>query len=79
MTLKKAILRLLLGMGFGFAFLQSIVTTVNWWQGTQPMTLWDWLWVGVFPVLLWIYFRHFSVLGCKNPACLLPEDKRRGL
>jgi hypothetical protein len=31
----------------------------------------------LFPVLLWIWWRYFSVFGCKAPACLLPKDEKR--
>lgn len=53
----------------------AVQAVVKWWQGEAAMTPWDWVWLGLFLPLLYIYLRYFSILGCRD-SCTLPEDKR---
>lgn len=59
----------------GFAFLQSLLTVIAWWQGTltDPGLL-DIFWLAMAPVMAYLYLRHVSIFGSKQPACLLPQD-----
>lgn len=41
--------------------------------GTAGLAVWEWLLLLASPLLVWLWFRHFSVLGCRD-ACRLPED-----
>lgn len=60
-----------------FAFLQSLLTVIAWWQGTltDPGLL-DIFWLGMAPVMAYLYLRHASIFGNKQPACLLPQDDK---
>ncbi|MDH4215373.1 MAG: hypothetical protein OEV23_00525 [Gallionella sp.] len=56
----------------------SIKVLVGWWHG--ELSLADdgnWLWLALFPVLLIVWWRNFSIFGCKEPNCLLPKDEER--
>lgn len=59
----------------GLAFLQSLLTAIAWWQGTltDPGLL-DIFWLCMAPVMAYLYLRHVSIFGRKQPACLLPQD-----
>lgn len=53
----------------------SIKVLVGWWQGELRLEdEGNWVWLVLFPVLLWIWWRYFSVFGCSQAACLLPEE-----
>jgi len=74
---KKRIIAVLLWFAGGFAFIQSLHVTVAWWKGEiAVMTLADWFWVAMLPVLLYLYFRYVSIFRCKEPACLRPPEDR---
>lgn len=46
---------------------------VHWLRdGQAPQTWWQWTLVLALPALLWLYFRHFSILACRK-ACRRPE------
>lgn len=69
--LRPLLLVVLLGL-----LVAAIKVAVGWWRG--ELSLADdgnWLWLTLFPLLLVIWWRYFSVFGCKEPTCLLPEDK----
>jgi hypothetical protein len=48
---------------------------VRWSEG-ESMGLLDWFGVLAFPLLAWLWFRHFSVLGCRE-GCESPDRKRK--
>jgi hypothetical protein len=48
---------------------------VRWLAGDSLDPL-EWLGVAAFPVLAWLWLRHFSVLGCRA-GCAPPDDRRR--
>lgn len=70
----KLVVAFILWMVFAFSFYQSIMVTVAWWNGRVPAGLWEWLWIGLLPVWVFVYFRYYSVFrpGCR--ACLPPEN-----
>ena len=74
----KLVVAFVLWMVFAFSFLQSITVTVVWWKGEQATGCWEWLWIGLLPVWVFVYFRYYSIFrpGCR--ACLPPEDKSTG-
>lgn len=53
----------------------AIGSVVKWTEG-EPLGFWEWLGVAAFPLLAWIWLRHFSVLGCKE-GCALPDQRRK--
>ena len=60
-------LRFLSWMVLGFALIESFHSVLAWWrEGTAVLTLTQWVLLGLFPVLLFIYFRYFSIL---RPDC----------
>ncbi|MBI5007331.1 MAG: hypothetical protein HZB95_09455 [Nitrosomonadales bacterium] len=76
--MKQALLRPLLLVVLLGLLVASVKVTVAWWRG--ELSLADdgnWLWLLLFPILLVIWWRYFSVFGCKEPACLLPKDEER--
>lgn len=42
---------------------------------TEPQG-WDLFWLAVFPVVLYVYLRHFSVFGCDSCNRLTPPGSR---
>jgi hypothetical protein len=72
-VLRPILLVVLLGL-----LVACIKVMVGWWNGEVALADdVNWLWLVLFPILLWIWFRYFSVFGCKQPACLLPKDEAR--
>ena len=54
----------------------SAGVAVAWWRGEVRLDEdGNWLGVVLLPLLVWVWWRYFSVFGCKEPACLLPEEK----
>jgi len=64
----------ILGMVFFLSLIQSIMVTVAWWKGELVAGVWEWIWIGLLPVWLFVYFRYYSVFrpGCR--ACLPPDN-----
>ncbi len=62
-------------MALAFGTLQSITVTVTWWKGELQAGPWEWLWIGLLPVWLFVFFRYYSIFqpGCR--ACQPQEDK----
>lgn len=70
---RSVLLVVLLGL-----LVASLKVAVGWWRG--ELSLADdgnWLWLVLFPVLLAVWWRYFSIFGCKEPNCLLPNDDER--
>ncbi|MDD3517611.1 MAG: hypothetical protein PHQ14_04620 [Chromatiales bacterium] len=74
--MKQALVRAGLLMALLLCLFQSVMVTVAWWQGRLYPDLFDWLWIAALPVLVGVYLRYFSVLGCRQcqPADDLPND-----
>ena len=72
---RKLLLAFVLWMVFAFSLLQSITVTAGWWKGELHAGLWEWLWIGLLPVWIFIFFRYYSIFrpGCR--ACQLPEHE----
>lgn len=74
--MRQAILRPLLLVALLGMLVVSIKVTVGWWRGELSLTEdGNWFWLAVFPLLLAVWWRYFSIFGCKEPACLLPKDE----
>lgn len=57
------------------AFVESLKVAVAWWRvGEPPSEWWEWLGVGSLPLLLFIWWRHYSIFGKREPQCLLPSE-----
>lgn len=74
--MKRALLRplyLILVLGLMIA---AIKVTLAWWRDEISLTEdGNWFWVALFPLLLVVWWRYFSIFGCKEATCLLPNDK----
>lgn len=67
---RPVLLVILLGL-----LVACIKVLVGWWNGELRLTEeGNWVWVALFPLLLWLWWRYFSVFGCQQAACLLPEE-----
>lgn len=54
-----------------------VKVTLGWWRDELSlMQDGNWFWLLLFPVLLVLWWRYFSVFGCKEPECLLPDDRK---
>ncbi len=54
-----------------------VKVTVGGWRGELSLAEdGNGFWLLLFPVLLGVWWRYFSVFGCKEPACLLPDDSK---
>jgi hypothetical protein len=71
----KLLVAFVLWMVFAFSFLQSITVTVTWWKDELVAGAWEWLWIGLLPVWVFVYFRYYSIFrpGCR--ACLPPAHE----
>ena len=73
---RQEILRPLLLVALLGMLVVSVKVTVGWWRDELSLTEdGNWLWLALFPLLLAVWWRYFSVFGCKEPACLLPKDE----
>lgn len=65
----------ILGMACFLGLVQSIMVTVAWWEGELVAGVWEWIWIGLLPVWVFVYFRYYSIFrpGCR--ACLPPENR----
>lgn len=58
------------------ALFQSLPVAIESWQARQwPDTVGEWLRLALLPAALWLYLRHFSVLGCRY--CAHPDKTGR--
>jgi hypothetical protein len=74
----RVLAMLLLGMLFVLAIMKSTVVTVAWWQGRlQDAGIGEWFWIGILPVLVFIYLRYFSVLACPPGQCPVDPPRAR--
>lgn len=65
--------RFVLGMAFTFSVLQSISVSVAWWRGELLETgAREWFWIGLLPILMFIFLRYFSVFRPDCAACNTP-------
>ena len=73
--LVKILMVFTLAMVFVLCLFQSVIVTVAWWNGELTAGPREWLWIGLLPVWLFVYFRYYSIFrpGCR--ACLPPEQK----
>jgi hypothetical protein len=77
-NLQQAILRPLLLVVLLGLLIACVKVTAGWWRGELELAQdGNWLWLALFPFLLAIWWRYFSVFGCKQPSCLLPEDEEK--
>ncbi len=61
----------------------AAASVARWWQGADLSGL-EWAGVCAFPLLAWLWLRHFSVLGCRRcqppsqpaPVGAEPEARR---
>jgi len=76
--MRQALLRPLLLVVLLGLLVVCLKVTAGWWRGELSLAEdGNWVWLALFPVLLVIWWCYFSVFGCKEPACLLPEDEER--
>lgn len=71
---RKFLVAIALGMVFAFCFLKSITITVGWWNGELTAGPREWLWIGLLPVWLFVFFRYYSIFrpGCRG---CLPDEQ----
>jgi hypothetical protein len=74
--MRQPVLRVLALMVLLMLLFYSVSVTVAWWRGEIALTSGgNWCWVGLLPILIGVWWRYFSIFGCKDPACLLPQDE----
>ena len=75
MSPRQALLRPVLLVVLLALLVVCVKVTVGWWRDELALTEdGNWLWLLLLPLLLAVWWRYFSVFGCKEPACLLPDD-----
>ena len=57
------------------ALLPALGSLAAWLWG-EAMSFLDWLAVLAFPLLAWLWLRHFSILGCRE-GCMPPDGERK--
>ena len=50
----------------------AAASVARWFQGASLGWL-EWAGVLAFPLLLWLWWRHFSIIGCRQ--CVAPPDE----
>lgn len=51
---------------------------LGWWKSELALAEdGNWLWLVLLPALFWVWWRYFSIFGCKAQGCLLPEDEKK--
>lgn len=69
--LRPLLLVLLLGL-----MVAALKVAAAWWHGEISLAEdGNWVWLALFPILLFVWWRYFSVFGCREPECLLPKDE----
>lgn len=69
--LRPVLLVLLLGL-----LVPCLKVTVAWWRGELALKEdGNWLWLVLFPILLIVWWRYFSVFGCRQPGCLQADGE----
>lgn len=64
-----------------FAYMVLLIEAVRaaaaWWRGEAALTALDYALIAALPLLVWIWFRYFSMFrkDCAKGACLLPEER----
>jgi hypothetical protein len=70
---------LLLAAAFAYMVLliEAVRTAVAWWRDEGALGAIDSLLLGALPLLVWIWWRYFSMFrtGCGKAACLSPEER----
>jgi len=74
---RRFLIAFVLWMVFAFGMSQSATIIVGWWNEQTTAGPWEWMWIGLLPVWLFVFFRYYSIFrpGCR--ACLPPEGKSR--
>jgi hypothetical protein len=74
--MRQAILRAVLLVALLAALVVCLKVTSGWWRGELSLAdSGNWFWVLLFPVLIVVWWRYFSIFGCAEATCLLPKDK----
>ena len=63
-------------LGLGFALLQSVTVAVAWWRDQVEPGWWEWMWIALLPVWLFVFFRYFSILRPGAGACAPGDPKK---
>jgi len=67
----RAVLSFVAGALLFLAIIQSLTVTVAWWRNElSDLQAGDWLWILLFPILIAIYLRYFSIFRPDCRACL---------
>lgn len=69
---------LLAAFGYMVLLIESLRTAVDWWHGElKEPGIAEYLLIAALPVLIWIWWRHFSMFrkDCGKAACSLPEER----
>lgn len=78
----KIILVFSTGMIFAVSLMKSVAVTVAWWNGDRAAGPWEWFWISILPVLIFIFFRYYSIFrpGCRacNPPDVKFNEHRKG-
>lgn len=73
--MRQALLKPLLLVAVLALLVASVKVAVGWWRGELALAEdMNWLWLLLLPLMLWVWWRYFSVFGCERPACLLPDE-----
>jgi hypothetical protein len=64
-------------LGLGFALVQSVTVAVAWWRGEVAPGWWEWLWIALLPLWLFVFLRYFSIFRPGADACLPTDDRHR--
>lgn len=74
--MRQALLRPLYLVVLLALMIAAFKVTLAWWRDEITLTEdGNGFWVALFPLLLVVWWRYFSIFGCKEPTCLLPKEK----
>jgi hypothetical protein len=74
--MRRALLALAAMLGLGVALLHSVTTAVAWWREEIDPGWWEWMWIALLPVWLFVFLRYFSIFRPGADACV-PSDAKK--
>jgi hypothetical protein len=77
-AVTRKLARLVYFFLFALGLLHGLVVTVRWWQD-QPLAIWEYGFLFVFPVLFYLFITRYSIFRRSCNACEVNQPEGIGL